>query len=96
MCIYTRDVGVERNEKRKIYLYETSREFSSWVCQDGGEELTNVDERQGENIEEIPNGLQRIGDPAQRCEEGIDEVIDKGQDGLEIGIHDSDRRSTGK
>ena len=70
------------------YLDYASRKFTSWVRHDGRKELSNVDEWQGEYVEQIPDGRQRIGYPAKKREESIEEVVDQGHARLDIGIHD--------
>jgi len=49
--------------------------------------LSNVNDRQGEYVEEIPDGGQRIGDPPENSKDGVDDVVDQGQECLEKGIH---------
>lgn len=50
--------------------------------------MSDVDEWQGEDVEEIPDGLQRIGDPSESGKKRIDYVVDEVQDYLEIRVHD--------
>lgn len=69
------------------YLYGASWEFRSWISSSRGKEVSDVDEWQGADVEEIPDGLQRIGDPSQSSQEGVDGVVDEVHDYLEIWIH---------